>query len=152
MLTSIDVANFFIYLNKKEFELSLTNRMLNHLVYLAFGWYYAKNDEMLFNDKIIAKQNYILIKNVDNTFNHYNNNIIDEYHNQFDISKFCSKEIELLIAVYDYYSIFSSNHIRKILCHKQTPWYLSISQNNQNIDVNQIYSFFKKRKYFDDIH
>lgn len=152
MLNAIDVANFFIYLNKKEFELSLTNKLLNHLVYLAFGWYYAKNDIVLFNQKIIAKDKYIIVENVYENFETYSNNIIDNYCGEFDISKFNSKEIELLIAVYDYYSIFSSNRIQKILCHKQTPWYSAITNNNKIIDTNQIYLFFKNRKYFDDIH
>ncbi len=151
MLKAIDVANFFIYLNKKEFELTLTNNLINHLTYLAYGWFYAKNDCELFSEKIYSIDNHIEIENVYNKFNKYKNNIIEDYIGEFNISIFVSKEIELLIAVYDYYSQFSSNYIQKIICHSSSPW-SSKCDETKLIDNQKIYNFFKSRKYFDDIH
>lgn len=151
MLKAIDVANFFIYLNKKEFEPTLTNKLINHLTYLAYGWFYAKNDIVLFDQKIYSVDNHIEVEGVYDVFLANNNHIITNYYGKFDISIFVSKEIELLIAIYDYYAQFSSNYIQKIICHQNSPWNVT-NMNTNIINPKIIYDFFKSRQYFDDIH
>lgn len=151
MLNVIDVANFFIYLNKKEYRSSLTKDNIFFLCYLAQGWYYSKNDEILFDENLCVTNNNLFIKEIDNKIID-NKKIITDYIDNFDISIFHSKEIELLIAIYDYYSQFSINYLYRILFHNNSPWKKAIENNCTIIDKNNLKVFFKNRKYFDDIH
>lgn len=150
MLNIIDVANFFIYLNKKEYKLSLTKTSIVFFCYLSQGWYYAKNDEILFKQDIYVDDKNIFIKELENKIDDIV--IVSEYIDNFDISIFHSKEIELLIAIYDYYSQFSVNYLYRILFHNNSPWRKTIDNNEKIICKELLRDFFKNRIYFDNIH
>lgn len=147
MLNAIDVANFFIYLNKNENNNKLTNRFLNHLLYFAEGWYFSKNENCLFDEQIANINNQPIVKSVFDHFSKYNNNPINELDTSFDISKFVSSEIEILIAVYEYYIQLDIEHLNNIFVNN----FLVVKDSLNLVNKNNLKNFFLERKYFDDL-
>lgn len=151
MLTAIDVANFFIYLNKKDKQLIFDNAFLNNVIYIAQGWFSQKNDQNLFNEKMYAYENGVYIESVYLAFKKYENNLINNYYGELDISKFISIEIELLIYMYDYYCQLSADEVKKIVCNQKSPWWEAINSENKVVNKDAWKHFLNERKFFDNL-
>ena len=94
---------------------------LQKLLYLAQGYSYAFHDRPLFYDELEGWVHGPVVRDVYNTFRHYQFNNIDI---DFQIEELDSEAIEVLNYVIDNFSKYDAKYLEN-LSHRQEPWILS---------------------------
>lgn len=122
MLQATDIADFFIALGNAEHEDAMTNLRINKLLYFAQGWSLQRLKRPLFNEPIKAWRLGPVVGVIYNKYREYGRNIITECSQGFDISRFSSEEVQLLLDVYNKYRDTSTSRLVEKSHEANTPW------------------------------
>ena len=145
-LKANEVADFFICLGKAEQEDPMTNMRVNKLLYFAQGWYLQRFGKTLFAEPIKAWKYGPVVNSVYGRFRDMDRNIILECSPDFDVSKFSSDEIQLLLDVYSKYRTYSTSRLVEKSHEANTPWARTyVEGENKTIPVSLMKEYFSNR-------
>ena len=159
---ALDIATWFIYQTNAEKKTSqavndnyevyedLTHLKLQKLLYYAQGISLAKNNRVLFGDKIEAWEHGPVVKKV---FNYFSNKgrealtILDAPKSVEVIRKIeMDKDArEILNMTYDNFAIYTAWQLRNMTHKVGTPWYKTYEPSkNKEISTHLIKEYFLK--------
>ncbi len=119
---AIDIANFILQLAGSIGDNSIDNLKLNKMLYFAQGHYLAKYHSPLYEDEIQAWEYGPVIPEVYRAFKCCGANAIEAPTDEFDEANLSSKELELLIDVYNAYGRYTGLALKDMTHKKDSPW------------------------------
>lgn len=119
MLTSRDVAEYFLSLVDEEAGDSISNLKLQKLVYYAQGFTLAIHDRPLFHEDIEAWVHGPVIPELYRSFKQHKAEPIPPV--PVDKTKFIPDELEVLDDVWEMFGQFSATKLRN-MTHDELPW------------------------------
>lgn len=121
MLTSKQVADYFLTLVDAEAGDSLSNLKLQKLVYYAQGFSLVLRGEPLFNEEIQAWQHGPAIPKLYWHFKQRGSDPVPPPQNGISRDEYPADVRELLDEVYSVYGQFSASRLRN-MTHEELPW------------------------------
>jgi uncharacterized phage-associated protein len=121
MYTVFDVANWFLA-NVED----MTHKKLQKLVYYAYAWYIAFNNEdadnienKFFDNRVEAWIHGPVFPDLYRKYKYYGSNILPRYDGV--VADFSEDDLDLLEQVRDIYGIYNGNQLES-LTHQEEPW------------------------------
>lgn len=139
MLSSKQVAEYFICLTDPDIGEIISNLKLQKLVYYAQGFSLALHGESLFEEDILAWEHGPVVESLYREYKEYKAQAIPQ-PDEFDISVFSDKQSELIKEIYQVFGQFSAWKLRN-MTHSEKPWIET--PRNQIIQHSLMQSFFK---------
>ena len=141
MLSSHDVARYFLSLVNEEVGDSISNLKLQKLVYYAQGFYLALYGKPLFKESIEAWTHGPVIPELYQT---YKSSWLSSYPipNDIDFSIYNSSVKELLNEIYMVYGQYSAWKLRD-LTHDEPVWKNAFLNIDKTISHQDMTSYFK---------
>lgn len=139
MITSKNVAEYFLTLNDADAGELVSNLKLQKLVYYAQGFHLAMFNEPLFNENIVAWEHGPVVEELYHEYKHFGGGAIPQPEN-FDSAKFSTKQKDLINEVNEVYGQFSAWKLRN-MTHSERPWVET--KKNQVIPTELMKEFFK---------
>jgi len=148
MLSSIDVANFFVNLYKNSGYNDITNLKLNKLVYFAQAFHLAKFNSPLFPDEIEAWKFGPVIPSVYHAFQVCGDNVIHNEAGEFKREIYSPDEIDFLLDIDDKFGIYSAYALVELTHKPGSPWYESFhSGKNAVISRKSMGEYYAKEDF-----
>lgn len=145
MLTSEDVARYFLSKLDEDAGDAISNLKLQKLVYYAQGLYLAMHDRPLFAEPIEAWQHGPVVPQLYHEFKRYGSaGIPAPVH--LDFSKFSADDAKFLDDVYAIYGQFSAWKLRN-MTHEESPW--KNTEPGSVISQEAMKEYFKTQVYED---
>lgn len=159
--SALDIATWFIYKTNAEikenqavndeFEVyeGLTHLKLQKLLYFAQGISLAKNNAVLFEDKIEAWEHGPVVKSVWKKFSSKGRNeiTIDDVISENEVIRKIeadTKTREVLYMTYDNFAIYTAWQLRNMTHVENGPWDKTfVSNKNKEINIELIKEYFK---------
>lgn len=161
--SALDIAKWFLWKNKVEkieneteyddkYEVyeGLSHLKLQKLLYFAQGVNLAINDQVLFNDKIMAWTHGPVVKKVYNSFKKYGRDDIDIELNEKDIKIIENIELDtstsnVLNLVYENFGIYTAWQLREMTHVPRGPWETTVRTKgmDKEINISDIKSYFE---------
>ena len=138
--SALHISNYLISkINLDEGGELLSNMKLQKLLYYCQGFYYAKNEELLFEDKIYAWQYGPVVPDVYHNFKQHLSKGIPKENipSKFNL---LDKEIEMIDEVYNYFNQFSAIKLMN-MTHSESPW--------QNTPISYEITLDKLKEHFE---
>ena len=120
MLTSVDVAEYFLAQADQEAGDLISNLKLQKLAYYAQGFHLALYNAPLFHEPIEAWTHGPVVSDLYHRYKPVNGNALPPPDN-LDYAKYTPQVRELLDEVYNTYGQFSAWKLRN-LTHEESPW------------------------------
>jgi uncharacterized phage-associated protein len=144
MASCFDIAHYFLTLEKKEDEPSITPLKLQKLIYYAQGFHVAIFDKPLFNEEIYAWKHGPIVDEIYHHYKKYRDEIIPSPEDEMSVV--FSKEIKnLLDAVYQQYGQYSAWKLSH-LTHVESPWKKYSDCLGSVIPVDEIAAYFRLKR------
>lgn len=131
MITSLDVANYFLSLNDYE---DLTNLKIQKMVYYAYGWHLALYDKPLFDAKFEAWEYGPVIPDLYQKLKKYKNRPVPIPQN-FN-PNIVGNKTEFLDDIYIKYGRYSASKLCDLTHVKSTPWDIVYNDSSNNCIIN----------------
>ena len=138
MVSTRDVARYFLSIQDEEAGELITNMKLQKLVYYAQGFHLAVYDKPLFDARIKAWAHGPVVPQLWHDYKEYGSAPIPV--EPFDIMRLSPDQRELLDEVYISYGQFSAWRLRE-MTHAEPPWKIAF-------DGDGVISDKEMRKYF----
>lgn len=152
MYSAVDVANWFIYRIKKDYE-NPTSLKIMKLLYYAQGCFEMLNDEPLFSEPLLGWEHGPVVRVIWDKFpNSYELNVSDD-EIESSVSKFTDYEMNFLEHVYQMFGQYSAWKLRE-MTHSETPWNNATDNGtkfNGTIELDDIKAYFADNYYGDYI-
>jgi len=138
------VTNYFIKCSKKE-GISLSNLSIQKLVYFAYGWIIAAQNEKLFYDRIEAWQYGPVIPSLYHQLKQYGRNRITQEIMDYDFYEdkfYCWKlnpntpTEKWIRKVWNHYKLISSERMVELTHQDGTPWRETILKKGFNAEID----------------
>lgn len=139
MLTSLDVANYFLAQVDEEAGDLISNLKLQKLVYYAQGFHLALYDKPLFSEFLEAWNHGPVVPSLYRAFKHYGSQALP-CPSDLDFSIYGQQTKELLDEVYSVYGQFSAWKLRN-MTHEEPPW--KECEQGETISPETMKSYFK---------
>lgn len=139
MISSFDVARYFLSLVDEDAGDSLSNLKLQKLVYYAQGYYLALYDEPLFPERIEAWIHGPVVPDLYHNLKQFGAEPV-RVDGEFDPGMYSDKVQELLDEVYSVYGQFSAGQLRNFT-HREPPW--MNTPNGETIPVDLMRDYFR---------
>lgn len=139
MLTSLDVAEYFISMQTDDAGDAISNLKLQKLLYYAQGYSLVLRKKPLFEDDFQAWEHGPVIPAIYRRFSKYHSGAIPKSEN-FSLKKYSAEEREFLDDIYYTYAQFSAWALRE-MSHQTTPW--KEAARNEIISRESMTQFFK---------
>lgn len=140
MLTAKDIAEYFIYKATIDDDI-ITNLKLQKLLYYAQGFSLALFDMELFKEPLQKWTHGPVVPDMYHLYKEHGAGAISGINN-LDLSKYSTREIELLDEVYSVYGQFSGWVLRD-MTHVEPPW--QNTPDGQEISLDAMKDYFKTR-------
>jgi uncharacterized phage-associated protein len=142
MITSRDVANYFLTKTDEEAGDLISNLKLQKLVYYAQGFHLAMFDKRpLFNEPIQAWTHGPVVESLYHTFKAYGGGPIPRPAD-FNSEVFNPETRELLDDIYKVYGQYSAWKLRN-LTHDDPPYQEGLRNPGAIISKNSLYDYFR---------
>lgn len=159
--SALDIATWFIYKTNAEIKENqainddyeiyegLTHLKLQKLLYFAQGISLAKNDAVLFNDKIEAWEHGPVVKSVWNKYSSKGRKeiTIEDVINENQIIRNIEADAnarEILCMTYDNFAIYTAWQLRNMTHIPNGPWDKTfVPHENKEINTELIKNYFK---------
>lgn len=159
--SALDIATWFIYKTNAEIKENqainddyeiyegVTHLKLQKLLYFAQGISLAKNNVVLFNDKIEAWEHGPVVKTVWKKFSSKGRNeiTIDDVINENEIIRKIESDArtrEVLHMTYDNFAIYTAWQLRNMTHIENGPWDMTfVPHKNKEINIELIKKYFK---------
>jgi len=139
MLTTTQVADYFLKKTHPEFGDAISNLKLQKMVYYAQGFHLALYGKPLFDEEIVAWEHGPVVESLYYTYREYGANELPQPEH-VDVKNYSNEEIELLDEVFEVYGQFSAWKLRN-MTHSERPW-VETGKNNV-ISKELMGEFFK---------
>lgn len=140
MLTSHDIADYFLALQDEDSGDTISNLKLQKLVYYAQGFHLALYNKPLFKECIEAWTHGPVIPALYQKYKPYGSAALP-IPNEIDLTKYDPQTCELLDEVYNVYGQYSGWKLRN-MTHEETPW-RDASLSNGVITHKAMKGYFK---------
>ena len=120
MLTSKDIAEYFVAQTDEDSGDALSNMKAQKLVYYAQGFHLAIHSEPLFEEDIEAWMHGPVVPTLYQEYKKFGNSPLP-LPNGLDFEKFSPEVKELLDDVYNVYGQYSAWKLRQ-MTHNESPW------------------------------
>jgi len=119
-ITVFDIADWFLVRAKSE-DKPLKHMKLQKLVYFAYGWHFAFNDDLpLFKEDFYAWRRGIVVKDLFDTYQQFGSSpIIPEMG---AVHEFDEDVTRLLRYVWELYGACSDSQLNQIVHRHDAPW------------------------------
>ena len=139
MLTSKDVANYFLSLVDRDAGDLVSNLKLQKLIYYAQGFHLALHDSPLFNEPIEAWQHGPVVPDLYQEYKQYGGGALP-IPEGIDVSIYTQNTKDLLEEVYSVFGQFSAWKLRN-MTHEEPPW--KETEQGETISHESLKSYFK---------
>lgn len=120
MLTSHDVAKYFLSMTDEDVGDLISNLKLQKLIYYAQGLHLAIYDKPLFNESISAWEHGPVVTSLYHAYKEYGSGPIPP-PDDLDFDKFDQEMREFLDEVYEVFGQYSAWKLRN-MTHEEPPW------------------------------
>lgn len=139
------IAKWFIeYDRKNRFNEGegITNLKLEKLLYYAQGYYLAKKNAPLFDDKIIAWDHGPVVNDVYQKYKKFGSSKIEIEDNKIYEAKIDKDTEQILIKVYEKYAQYSAWKLSD-MTHQEEPW--KLTKKNEEITKELMGDYFRRK-------
>ena len=117
-----DVADFFVEMGKCDENDTVTNLRINKLIYFAQALCLAEFNKALFDDEVHAWKLGPVVPCIYQKYRSFGKDNIADTSDGFDMERFTSDELDILMFVYRYYGKFSTTELVNISHKDGSPW------------------------------
>ncbi|HEY8938143.1 MAG TPA: type II toxin-antitoxin system antitoxin SocA domain-containing protein [Cyclobacteriaceae bacterium] len=139
MITSKNVAEYFLLLSDPDIGDSISNLKLQKLVYYAQGFHLAMYDSPLFDEPIMAWEHGPVVESLYHEYKNFGANGITP-PDEIVVTMFSDDQMNLLDEVFEVYGQYSAWKLRN-MTHSESPWIRT--KKNEEIDQALMKRFFK---------
>lgn len=139
MITSKQVAEYFLGLSEPEYGDIISNLKLQKLIYYAQGFHIAIYNKPLFDEPIIKWEHGPVIESLYHKYKKYGSGAIP-VPDYVDSSMFSDEQKDLLKEIFEIYGQFSAWKLR-CMTHEEPPW--KQAPLNGTIDPTIMKAYFK---------
>lgn len=142
MITALETANYFLFLDEENDGDGISNLKLQKLVYYAQGFYSAIFKAALFDDEIEAWAHGPVIASLYHQFKQYGKNPIP-FERGVNPGSVSEDEKGLIEEVYEVMGQYSAWKLRN-MTHEESPW-INHESSAGVIPKNEIEEYFRTR-------